>query len=437
FRMGKKRSAASRVSRNKKAYWRKGTDVKDVEEGMSKAAFDKQDGQAAVSMRTDDELFVVDREAREPDPRENLTQKKKGMLDRILKRVDEPIPEPKAGKKPTIPKATKNMFKRKEPKKIEAAKVDIWATDLEAKVDLNDPDGARHYKETLKLTRAKQPRSVTDKVSVLRAIAIPDAGASYNPDLDEYSEFVNRLVEDEKRVIKKDEKYERRRALPKGMKMCTAAEHRREMMEGLGVLEGKKKEEEDEEEPATSAEEEAEAMEVVEESGKKSKKGGEKKLENEKALPKTKKQRRKEGEKEMADRKKTKEQRVKELEQSVFKVKKFARELREEEAEQEAALKIRREHRAIAKATRRKRHGKGTFEDNMEEFLLAEELPSSMRQINPQGCIVAERFKSYQKRNMIPVPLEEKMWKKKGKLRYKIKEERNTKEIKLGTKLRA
>lgn len=45
------------------------------------------------------------------------------------------------------------------------------------------------------------------------------------------------------------------------------------------------------------------------------------------------------------------------------------------------------------------------------------------------GCIVSERFKSYQKRNMIPVPLEEAQWKKKGRLRYKIKEERQSKEV--------
>ncbi|GMR59905.1 hypothetical protein PMAYCL1PPCAC_30100, partial [Pristionchus mayeri] len=438
YSMGK-RAAASRVSRNKKKYWRKGTDVGDVEEGLAKANFDKQNGEATVAHRTDDELFVVDREAREdvPDPMENLTLKKKGMLERIMKRVDEPIPEPKvAAKKPTIPKAKKTIIKRKEPKKIEAAKMDLWTTDLEAKVDLNDPDGARIYKETLKLTRVKQPRTVLEKPSLLRAVAIPDAGASYNPDVDDYSEFVSRLVEDEKKVLMKDEKARRRKELAPGEKMCTAEEYRREMMEGLGVLDEEKKEEAEDAQDevfaaAPSAVVEDETMEEGE--GKKEKKG----LMNEKALPKTKKQRRKEREIELAERKKSKVQTQKELEQSVFKVKKLVREVREEEEAREAALKIKREHRAIAKATRRKRHGKGEFEDNMEEFLMAEELPSSMRQINPQGCIVSERFKSYQKRNMIPVPLEEKQWKKKGRLRYKIKEERQSKEIKIGTKLRA
>ncbi|GMS81469.1 hypothetical protein PENTCL1PPCAC_3644, partial [Pristionchus entomophagus] len=440
-----KRAAASRVSRNKKAYWRKGTDVGDVEEGIAKANFDKQNGQASVAQRADDELFVVDREAREdaPDPMENLTHKKKGILERIMKRVDEPIPEPKAAsKKPTIPKAKKTIIKRKEPKKIEAAKIDIWTTDLEAKVDLNDPDGARIYKETLKLTRVKQPRTVTDKPSLLRAVALPDAGASYNPDVDDYSEFVTRLVEDEKKVLKKDEKERRRKELAPGQKMCTAEEYRREMMEGLGVLEEEKKEGAEEEEEPVAAAPAADEDVSMEEAAEGGKKGGKKqkkedRLENEKAAPKTKKQRRKEREVQLAERKKSSMKQVKELEQSVFKVKKLAREVREEEEARESALKIKTEHRAIAKATRRKRHGKGTFEDNMEEFLLAEELPSSMRQINPQGCIVSERFKSYQKRNMIPVPLEEKQWKKKGRLRFKIKEERQSKEIKLGTKLRA
>ncbi|KAF8381073.1 hypothetical protein PRIPAC_70215 [Pristionchus pacificus] len=426
----------------KKNNWRKGTKVGDVEEVLAKSNFDQQAGQATVSARSNDELFVVDREAREelPDPMENLTHKKKAILERIMKRVDEPIPEPKAAaKKPTIPKAKKTIIKRKEPKKAEAAKMDLWTTDLEPKIDLNDADGARIYKETLKLTRVKQPRTVLAKPSLLRAVALPDAGASYNPDVDDYSEFVSRLVEDEKRVIKKDEKERRRKELKPGQKMITAEEYRREMLEGLGVLEEEKKDAE--EEPVTAAPAAAavdEPMEEAAEAGKKLKKANKagEKLENEKALPKTKKQRRKEREQELASRKKSKMQTQKELEQSVFKVKKLAREVREEESAREAALKIKREHRAIAKATRRKRHGKGTFEDNMEEFLLAEELPSSMRQINPQGCIVSERFKSYQKRNMIPVPLEEAQWKKKGRLRYKIKEERQSKEIQLGTKLR-
>lgn len=41
-----------------------------------------------MSARSNDELFVVDREAREelPDPMENLTHKKKAILERIMKR---------------------------------------------------------------------------------------------------------------------------------------------------------------------------------------------------------------------------------------------------------------------------------------------------------------------------------------------------------------
>lgn len=53
-----------------------------------------------------------------------------------------------------------------------------------------------------------------------------------------------------------------------------------------------------------------------------------------------------------------------------------------------------------------------------------------------QGSILAERLKSLQKRNMLPIPGEKRHRKKlKNRLRVKEREDRKHQEVKLGTRL--
>ncbi|VDN06100.1 unnamed protein product [Thelazia callipaeda] len=82
------------------------------------------------------------------------------------------------------------------------------------------------------------------------------------------------------------------------------------------------------------------------------------------------------------------------------------------------------------------RLGRGKFVPCEKPVLLPEELPSSLRDVKPQGSILAERVKSWQKRNLLPVAGERrKRMKLKTKLRIKMKEDRKHKQVKLGTTL--
>uniref|UniRef100_A0A914RYV6 Ribosome biogenesis protein NOP53 n=1 Tax=Parascaris equorum TaxID=6256 RepID=A0A914RYV6_PAREQ len=82
------------------------------------------------------------------------------------------------------------------------------------------------------------------------------------------------------------------------------------------------------------------------------------------------------------------------------------------------------------------RLGRGKFTPEERPFLLSEELPGSLRQLKPQGDVIADRLKSLQKRNMIAIPGEERVRSKlKKKLRVKISERRSYKEVTIGSRV--
>ena len=135
-------------------------------------------------------------------------------------------------------------------------------------------------------------------------------------------------------------------------------------------------------------------------------------------------------------------------------MKRIGKELVGTEEKQAEALEARRLQRAVTRLTKRKRLGRGQFEEYAEPVLLPEELTGSLRRIKPQGNILkgivgsrcpyrclynvpndSERVKSLQKRNILPVAGERLKPKLKAKLRAKKVEKREMKKIVKGSRV--
>ncbi|XP_057281244.1 ribosome biogenesis protein NOP53 [Pezoporus wallicus] len=96
------------------------------------------------------------------------------------------------------------------------------------------------------------------------------------------------------------------------------------------------------------------------------------------------------------------------------------RALRRQVARREAELRRRRALRAAARAAGRarpRRVGRLRYQEPALDVQLSHELPESLRVLKPEGSILRDRFKSFQKRNMIE-PRERAKFKRRYRLKY-------------------
>lgn len=73
---------------------------------------------------------------------------------------------------------------------------------------------------------------------------------------------------------------------------------------------------------------------------------------------------------------------------ATFRVKRIGKEVVGSEEKRAEVLEARRLRRAVTDLTKRKRLGRGQFEEYAEPVLLPEELTGSLRRIKPQGSIL-------------------------------------------------
>ncbi|XP_059137312.1 ribosome biogenesis protein NOP53 isoform X1 [Peromyscus eremicus] len=270
------------------------------------------------------------------------------------------------------------------------------------------------FLEQTKKKGVRRPPRLHIKPSQVPAVEVIPAGASYNPTFEDHQALLREAHEVELQREKEAEKLERQLALPTTEQAATQESVFREMCEGL--LE----ESDGEEEPGSV--ERPEADDGADETSPTGPAGAEKRMEK-----KTEQQRRRE----KAARKRRVQQaalRAARLQhQELFRL----RGIKAQVARRLAELARRREQRRLrrlAEADKPRRLGRLKYQDPDIDVQLSSELSGSLRTLKPEGNILRDRFKSFQKRNMIE-PRERAKFKRKYKV--KLVEKRAFREIQL------
>ena len=115
-------------------------------------------------------------------------------------------------------------------------------------------------------------------------------------------------------------------------------------------------------------------------------------------------------------------------------LKSINREVKNTLKEHEQKILERKNKRFITRLTKRKKLGRGRFEKFTEPALMTNELTGSLRKLPTHCDILAERFNSFQKRNLIPIAGDRPKTVKQ-KLKLKDVEKRSTKEVCKGSRV--
>lgn len=272
------------------------------------------------------------------------------------------------------------------------------------------------FLEQTKKKGVRRPARLHIKPSGVPAVEVIPAGASYNPTFEDHQALLREAHEVELQREKEAEKLERQLALPTSEQAATQESVFREMCEGL--LE----ESDGEDEHGPGCAEQPEANDGTTEISPTGAAGPEKRMEK-----KTEQQRRRE----KAARKLRVQQaalRAARLQhQELFRL----RGIKAQVARRLAELARRREQRRIRRlveADKPRRLGRLKYQAPDIDVQLSSELSGSLRTLKPEGNILRDRFKSFQKRNMIE-PRERAKFKRKYKV--KLVEKRAFREIQL------
>lgn len=270
------------------------------------------------------------------------------------------------------------------------------------------------FLEQTKKKGVRRPPRLHVKPSQVPAVEVIPAGASYNPTFEDHQALLREAHEVELQREKEADKLERQLALPTSEQAATQESVFREMCEGLL--------EESDGEDGPGCTEQPAADEGATETSPASAAGPEKRMEK-----KTEQQRRRE----KAARKLRVQQaalRAARLQhQELFRL----RGIKAQVARRLAELARRREQRRMRRleeANKPRRLGRLKYQAPDIDVQLSSELAGSLRTLKPEGNILRDRFKSFQKRNMIE-PRERAKFKRKYKV--KLVEKRAYREIQL------
>ncbi|ELK18597.1 ribosome biogenesis protein NOP53 [Pteropus alecto] len=339
--------------------------------------------------------------------KEQLWQKlaERGELPRAGRRAQARLLRPPTGgARPGPPDAAARPF------------YDLWAEDNPLERPLAGQDA--FFLEQTKKKGVKRPPHLHVKPSQAPAVEVTPAGASYNPSFEDHQTLLWEAHEVELQRQKEAEKLERQLALPTAEQAATQESTFKEMCQGL--LEESDEEDKDGE-PGRGQDRGPEA-------------GGDQNGGAEApATParlaavdkKTEQQRRRE-----------KAARMLRIEQAVVRAARLRRQelfrlrgIKAQVAQRLAELARRRERRRarrLAEADKPRRLGRLKYQAPDIDVQLSSELPDSLRTLKPEGNILRDRFKSFQRRNMIE-PRERARFKRKYKV--KLVEKRAFREI--------
>nr|XP_054758792.1 ribosome biogenesis protein NOP53-like [Lytechinus pictus] len=428
-----------RVAKNRKKAWRKHSNIQDVEEFMDDERMQLRTG-GLVAEKPDESLFFVDDKhpSKEeddskkklekplkidrkltPDPRIPVariskTPRSLERLKRKSKLVQRLEAEGKWGPSSTVKrrklaaalkdsdlaqKAKDDDNKRRE---CGRAVYDLWGDPAPVK-SKTEATPNEHFLRVTKKTRKKLPKTYYNKTSCFNAVEVLPGGASYNPTFEDHQELIQKAIQVEVDREKKEEKVNRWHRFAK----VSRAEMERNNMNELtaGLFDDELNQDEDKEDG-----------------------------EDDGVLP---------GAPVVAERRKTKRQRNKERQikqqmkkahaekadkirlNEVYRLRSLKKEIKEKEEKISTKIKEKKE-KAKENEGKTKRLGRYKYEEPPIPVKLSEHLVGNLRQLKPDGSMIADRFNNFQKRNMI----EPRIWKKGTKPKMKEYEKKSFKEIK-------
>ncbi|KDR17226.1 ribosome biogenesis protein NOP53 [Zootermopsis nevadensis] len=410
-----------RVSKKNKKSWRKYTDIKDVDSFLDEKRLEERLG-TPFADRQDHELFQIDKEADEGQKADLVVRLKKpqkpikcfaileersAVPDPIKKRNRVRTPEERKhplAKKIKADRKEQGILKKKEvialrnralakakknnkPKKGEF-NADLWEdTDNGNTVDLDvewlTPTTKYHMlKHTGKLKK-KMPDKFLTKPYEIPAVESPHPGMSYNPSYGDHQNLLQEVANKELILIKEEKHL--KRVTSKMFSRVTEDEKEsmrmKEMSEGLPEAgEDKLKQNLDE---GSETDSDYRAINPPA-----------------KNIKKTLKKRRnmKEAKKEQIQHKESRSEKKKNSD--IYRLKLLNQEL-EAKDKKLAKLREKRERVKAIKEKEPKQLSKRKFEPLDLEFNLGEDLKGNLRSVKPEGNILEDRYKSFQRRNII------------------------------------
>nr|XP_019608221.1 PREDICTED: glioma tumor suppressor candidate region gene 2 protein isoform X2 [Rhinolophus sinicus] len=445
-----------RGPRNKKRGWRRLAQEPlglEVDQFLEDVRLQERTSGGLVSEAPDEKLFFVDtgpkdgelNKKRTKGQKRSLLLKKPLRIDLILENTSK-IPAPKDILAHQVPNAKK--LKRKDqlweklvkqgevPRDVRRAQArllnppvakakpgpqdtverpfyDLWAKDNPLERPLAGQD--TFFLEQTKKKGVKRPPHLHTKPSQAPAVEVTPAGASYNPSFEDHQNLLWEAHEVELQRQKEAEKLERQLALPPAEQVATQESTFQEMCQGL-------LEESDEE--GGLGEGQGKGPEAGADNT-----GGAKAS----AMParlaavekKTERQRQREKAARMLRVQQAAVRAARLRHQELFRL----RGIKMQVAQRLAELARRRERRRaqrLAEADRPRRLGRLKYQAPDIDVQLSSELSGSLRTLKPEGNILRDRFKSFQRRNMIE-PRERAKFKRKYKV--KLVEKRAFREI--------
>ncbi|XP_043974750.1 ribosome biogenesis protein NOP53 [Gambusia affinis] len=424
-------SRRKRVNKNKKKNWSKYSDVNDVDEFLEDIRHQERTTGGLLSEKADDSLYFLDLgQPEKPQPQAETPQadegrKRKGKASRPLRidlilKPDSLVPPPKdilAYQQPNAKKlrriaqkaeqlAAKGVVPRKQKLLLNRRPVDRTVKKAVAEAN-NNPDRDYYdiwgqepkvladpwYLQQTGKKLVKRPEKLNEKPSVLPAVEVIAPGGSYNPDFFSHQALLQEAHQVEVQKKKQEDKLERQLAINK-QDRATEETNLREEVEGLV-----EEEENDDEELTPSKEDDEAALAAIAVTQKKT----EKQIKKEKA-EKLKEQQR------LTSRRQTEQQ------QQLFQLRSIKASIRQQE-EKTKSKQMRRRVKQEAQKAQPRRLGKLKFQAPDLDVQLSDELAGSLRQLKPEGSILKDRFKSFQKRNLIE-PRERAKFKRKLKVKY-------------------
>uniref|UniRef100_A0AC11BM94 NOP53 ribosome biogenesis factor n=1 Tax=Ovis aries TaxID=9940 RepID=A0AC11BM94_SHEEP len=289
---------------------------------------------------------------------------------------------------------------------------DLWAKGNPLDQPLEGQD--EFFLEQTKKKGVKRPQHLHTKPSQAPAVEVTPAGASYNPTFEDHQNLLWVAHEVELQREKAAEKLERQLALPASEQAATQESAFREMCQGL--LE----ESDGEGEPGEGQDEGPEAGDPAVRGEASPAPGRPAALEK-----KTEQQRRREKAARMLRTQQAAVRAARLRHQELFRL----RGIKAQVARRLAELARRREQRKakrLAEADKPRRLGRLKYQDPDIDVQLSSELSDSLRTLKPEGNILRDRFKSFQRRNLIE-PRERAKFKRKYKV--KLVEKRAFREI--------
>ncbi|XP_013790371.1 ribosome biogenesis protein NOP53-like isoform X2 [Limulus polyphemus] len=399
------RNRKARVNKNKKKSWRKHVDIKEVEDYLEEKRVEEKTG-GPVSEKPDEALFYLHKKNNpQENPGKEKSWKKPLRCHDILLPNSAVVPPIKpcqrrfvSGKKNRLRALRKasNLKKKKkyheerttkEPQlNRQVSDPDIWKDD---ESNVKEEDFVTYYNEITRKRTPKIPNHHYQKPSLLPPIEVPHPGASYNPAFDEHQELLQEALTKEMKHEHEDKKLQR--ALK--VNLCEPEFLQKmwlsEMSQGLDDVV-------DEPEDDT-VEEQLKSSYIRPE------------------VRKTKSKRRREKERKLQKKKSDEEKLKRKRDHEVYRLRSIKRDISSSE-EMSKARQQRKQQMLAGKMYRPLRLGRYKFQEQDLELNLTEELTGSLRSVKVDGNILEDRYKSFQKRNIIEPRVRQKM-----KRKYKLK----------------